>query len=213
MRIEGQTPIVYEDTIDRTIKRNIAVTVKKKQIVAMATTFVSLVFVLLTLFLRCQTQIFGFWPSISYKPRPSPLSSSSTRTLKMSSIKEINTPEAPAPLGPYSQAVLVRGSTLYVSGQIALDAKTGELVGQGDVQAEAKQVLKNLGEVLKAAGAGPQNVVRCTVFLQDLNDFAAVNEVYADFFKGSPVAPSRSCVQVAKLPKGVAVEIDAIAEL
>mmetsp|Transcript_33823 Transcript_33823/g.81382 ORF Transcript_33823/g.81382 Transcript_33823/m.81382 type:complete len:197 (-) Transcript_33823:115-705(-) len=196
----------------------------------MATTFrlgfttpnsVSLLFVLLTLLIHCQTQVLGFQPLISsYELRPS--SSTRTLTLKMSSsssssksstIQEINTLEAPAPLGPYSQAVLVRGSTLYVSGQIALDAKTGELIGQGDVQAEAKQVLKNLGEVLKAAGAGPQNVVRCTVFLQDLNDFAAVNEIYADFFKDSPVAPSRSCVQVAKLPKGVSVEIDAIAEL
>jgi 2-iminobutanoate/2-iminopropanoate deaminase len=133
--------------------------------------------------------------------------------IKMSSpITEIKTSNAPAPVGPYSQAVLA-GSTLYVSGNIALDPKTGGIVGGGDVQAEARQVLKNMDAVLKEAGASPKNVVRCTVFLADLKDFAVVNEVYSDYFKECTVAPSRSCVQVAALPKGVLVEIDCIAVL
>jgi reactive intermediate/imine deaminase len=127
-------------------------------------------------------------------------------------LQEIKTKNAPDPVGPYSQAVLA-GNTLYVSGNIALDLSTGQIVGDGNVQAETKQVLKNLDAVLKEAGASPQNVVRCTVFLADLTDFAAVNEVYADYFKDCPVAPSRSCVQVAALPKGVLVEIDCIAVL
>lgn len=171
------------------------------------------------------TSVLGFQPPVIFFKYSSgrQINSSSTTSpsaaavvVRMSSTtkrQEINTPLAPAPLGPYSQAVLVRESTLYVSGQIALDPNTGALVGDGDIQAEARQVLKNLGEVLKAAGTGPETVVRCTVFLQDLDNFSAVNEVYADFFKDCPVAPSRSCVQAAALPKGVNVEIDCIAEL
>lgn len=127
-------------------------------------------------------------------------------------ISEVKTSDAPAPVGPYSQAVLA-GTTLYCSGQIALDPNTGELVGGGDVQEEARQVLKNMDAVLREAGATAKNVVRCTVFLADLKDFAAVNEVYSEFFKDNSVAPSRSCVQAAALPKGVLVEIDCIAEL
>jgi 2-iminobutanoate/2-iminopropanoate deaminase len=128
------------------------------------------------------------------------------------SITEIKTSKAPAPVGPYSQAILV-GSTLYCSGQIALDPATGEVVGGGDVQEEARQVLKNMDEVLKEAGASAKNVIRCTVYLADLKEFAKVNEIYADFFKDNAVAPTRSCVQAAALPKGVLVEIDCIAEL
>jgi 2-iminobutanoate/2-iminopropanoate deaminase len=137
-----------------------------------------------------------------------------TTALNMSSkkITEIKTSNAPAPVGPYSQAVLV-GTTLYCSGQVALDPATGELLGGGDVQEEARQLLKNMGAVLKEAGASAKNVVRCTVFLTDLNDFAKVNEMYIEFFKGNEVTPSRSCVQVAALPKGALVEIDCIAEL
>jgi 2-iminobutanoate/2-iminopropanoate deaminase len=142
-------------------------------------------------------------------PTPSPGSSH----LNMGkSITEIKTTKAPAPVGPYSQAILV-GSTLYCSGQIALDPVTGEVVGGGDVQEEARQVLKNMDEVLKEAGASAKNVVRCTVFLADLKEFAKVNEIYADFFKDNAVAPTRSCVQAGALPKGVLVEIDCIAEL
>ena len=136
-----------------------------------------------------------------------------TFSLRMSKeIKEIVTKDAPAPVGPYSQAVLV-GTTLYCSGSIALDPSTGEFVGQGNVQEETRQVLKNMDAMLKAAGASAKNVVRCTVFLADLNDFVKVNEIYAEYFKDNPVAPSRSCVQAGALPKGALVEIDCIAEL
>ena len=133
--------------------------------------------------------------------------------LKMSKeIKEIVTKDAPAPVGPYSQAVLA-GSTLYCSGSIALDPVTGEFVGGGDVQEEARQVLKNMDGILKAAGASAKNVVRCTVFLADLADFTKVNKIYVQYFKDNVVAPSRSCVQAGALPKGALVEIDCIAEL
>eukprot|EP00531_Pseudo-nitzschia_arenysensis_P019781 CAMPEP_0116116084 /NCGR_PEP_ID=MMETSP0329-20121206/849_1 /TAXON_ID=697910 /ORGANISM="Pseudo-nitzschia arenysensis, Strain B593" /LENGTH=129 /DNA_ID=CAMNT_0003609555 /DNA_START=177 /DNA_END=566 /DNA_ORIENTATION=+ len=121
---------------------------------------------------------------------------------------EVRTDDAPDPLGPYSQAVLA-GNTLYCSGNIA--PKTGEIVGDGDVQEETRQVLKNMDAVLKEGGASASNVVRCTVFLDNLENFAAVNEIYQEYFKDSPVAPSRSCVQAAALPKGVQVEIDCIA--
>ena len=125
------------------------------------------------------------------------------------SLQAICTPDAPAPVGPYNQAVLA-GGVLYCSGQIALDPTSGALVGEGDVEAETRQVLTNLQAVLAAAGATPAQVVRTTVFLIDLADFAAVNALYAEVFNG-PVAPARACVQVAALPKGAKVEIDAIA--
>jgi 2-iminobutanoate/2-iminopropanoate deaminase len=127
-------------------------------------------------------------------------------------ITEIKTDDAPAPVGPYSQAALV-GSTLYCSGQIALDPKTGEFVGPGDIQAETRQVLKNMDAVLRKAGASAKNVVRCTIFLADLGDFAKMNEIYSEFFSGNAVLPTRSCVQAGALPKGALVEIDCIAEL
>jgi reactive intermediate/imine deaminase len=125
------------------------------------------------------------------------------------SLQAICTPDAPAPVGPYNQAVLA-GGVLYCSGQIALDPTSGALVGEGDVEAETRQVLTNLQAVLAAAGATPAQVVRTTVFLIDLADFAAVNALYAEVFNGA-VAPARACVQVAALPKGAKVEIDAIA--
>ena len=125
--------------------------------------------------------------------------------------KAVETKDAPAPVGPYNQAVLV-GNTLYVSGQVALDPKSGEMVGSGDVEAETRQVLKNLDAVLKEAGAKADNVVRTTVFLADLADFAKVNALYAEYFDGT-VSPARACVQVAALPKGARVEIDCIAVL
>lgn len=137
--------------------------------------------------------------------------SKSTKQIKMTSKNvEVRTDDAPDPLGPYSQAVLA-GNTLYCSGNIAIDPKTSEIVGGGDVQEETRQVLKNMDAVLKEGGASASNVVRCTVFLDDLKNFAAVNEIYQEYFKDSPVAPSRSCVQAAALPKGVQVEIDCIA--
>jgi len=131
-------------------------------------------------------------------------------SLKMSKLEEVKTDKSPAPLGPYSQAVKV-GNMLYCSGQIALDPATGEFVGGGDPQAETRQLLKNLDAVLEAAGTTRDRIVRCTVFLADLGDFALVNEVYSEYFKDVAVEPSRSCVQVAALPKGAKVEIDCIA--
>jgi reactive intermediate/imine deaminase len=121
----------------------------------------------------------------------------------------VNTAEAPAPVGPYNQAVKA-GGWLYCSGQIALDPQTGALVGAGDVEAETRQVLRNLQAVLQEAGATPAQVVRTTVYLVDLADFTTVNGLYAEVF-GGDVAPARACVQVAALPKGARVEIDAVA--
>jgi reactive intermediate/imine deaminase len=125
------------------------------------------------------------------------------------SIEAIQTPAAPAPVGPYNQAVLA-GGWLFCSGQIALDPVSGAMVGDGDVEAETRQVLSNLVAVLRAAGSGPDQVVRTTVFLADLADFARVNAIYAETFQG-PVPPARACVEVAALPRGARVEIDCIA--
>ena len=121
--------------------------------------------------------------------------------------KIIRTPNAPAPIGPYNQAVQF-GNTLYVSGQIALDAANGELV-QGDVQAETQKVMENLQAVLEAAGMNFSNVLKSTIFLMDMGQFAQVNEVYGRYFGED--APARETVQVAGLPKGVKVEISVIA--
>ena len=123
----------------------------------------------------------------------------------------ITTAAAPAPVGPYNQAVLAAG-WLYCSGQIPLDPATGAMVGDGDVAAETRQVLRNLNAVLTEAGATPAQVVRTTVFLADLADFQTVNALYAEVF-GEGVSPARACVQVAALPKGARVEIDCIAWL
>ncbi|NJN23891.1 MAG: RidA family protein [Acaryochloridaceae cyanobacterium RL_2_7] len=122
----------------------------------------------------------------------------------------IQTPCAPAPVGPYSQAVKASGAMLFASGQIALDPATGDLVGGEDVVAQTEQVMRNLGAVLTEAGATWDSVVKTTVFLDDMNDFAAVNEVYSKYFKDES-APARACVEVARLPKDVKVEIDCIA--
>jgi len=126
-------------------------------------------------------------------------------------IEAVVTDGAPAPVGPYNQAVKACG-LLFCSGQIALDPAAGALVGDGDVEAETRQVLANLVAVLQAAGSSPQQVVRTTVFLTDLADFGRVNALYAEVFDG-PVAPARACVQVAALPKGARVEIDCVALL
>lgn len=114
---------------------------------------------------------------------------------------------SPAPIGPYSQAIKA-GNTLYVSGQIPADPKTGELVA-GDIAAEAKQVMQNVGAVLTEAGYGFEHIVKTTIFLRDMADFAAVNEVYGSFFTAEP--PARETVAVAGLPKDVRVEISVIA--
>lgn len=121
------------------------------------------------------------------------------------------TAAAPAPVGPYNQAVKAAG-LLFCSGQIALDPATGVMVGDGDVEAETRQVLANLQAVLAAAGVTPAHVVRTTVFLADLADFNRVNAIYAEVF-GTAVAPARACVQVAALPKDARVEVDCIAVL
>ena len=123
----------------------------------------------------------------------------------------VTTTAAPAPVGPYNQAVLA-GGWLYCSGQIPLDPETGAMVGDGDVASETRQVLKNLNAVLEAAGAAAQHVVRTTVFLADLGDFQTVNGIYAEMF-GTGTSPARACVQVAALPKGARVEIDCVAWL
>ena len=119
----------------------------------------------------------------------------------------IHTDQAPAAVGPYSQAVRV-GKLVYTAGQIALDPATGKIV-DGDVQAQTRQVLTNLKAVLKAAGSSLDNVVKTTVFLQDMGDFQAMNAVYAEFFTKKP--PARSAVQAAALPLGAQVEIEAVA--
>lgn len=121
----------------------------------------------------------------------------------------VHTNQAPNPVGPYSQAIAATGQMLFVAGQIPLNA-AGELVGGDDVAAQTTQVMQNLGEILKAAGADYSNVVKTGVFLSDLNDFATMNAVYAQYFEEA-TAPARATVQVAKLPKGVKVEIDCIA--
>ena len=123
----------------------------------------------------------------------------------------VNTAAAPEPVGPYNQAVRAAG-WLFCSGQIALDPATGAMVGDGDVEAETRQVLANLKAVLAAAGCTPAQVVRTTVFLADLGDFAKVNAIYAEVF-GQGVSPARACVQAAALPKSARVEIDCIALL
>jgi len=121
--------------------------------------------------------------------------------------KTVTSSGAPAPIGPYSQGV-VAGGFLFVSGQVAIDPATGEVVA-GDVVPQTEQVLKNLAAILREAKLGPDSVVKTTVYLTDLEDFPRMNAVYARYFGTD--APARSTVQVAGLPKGVAVEIDVIA--
>jgi 2-iminobutanoate/2-iminopropanoate deaminase len=144
-------------------------------------------------------------------PSPEGADTAATNAATTSGLQQeaVNTSGAPAPVGPYNQAVRARG-LVFCSGQIALDPSTGAMVGDGDVEAETRQVLANLEAVLAAAGLTPQAVVRTTVFLADLADFARVNAIYAETF-GAGVAPARACVQVAALPKGARVEIDCIA--
>jgi len=119
----------------------------------------------------------------------------------------ISTPDAPKAIGPYSQAIKANGF-VFVSGQVAIDPATQQII-TGDVAAQTDRVLKNLSAILKAAGTGLENVVRSTVFLKNMNDFAAMNEVYGKYFSAAP--PARSTVEVARLPKDVLVEIDVIA--
>ena len=119
----------------------------------------------------------------------------------------INTPDAPLPIGPYNQAILA-GDTLYIAGQICLDPETGKLKNK-DVQEETRQVMVNLEAILKAAGMGFENVVKTTIFITDMHQFTAINEVYGKYF--SKDFPARETVQVAALPKFVNVEISMVA--
>jgi 2-iminobutanoate/2-iminopropanoate deaminase len=123
--------------------------------------------------------------------------------------KPISTPAAPKAIGPYSQAIEARGArTIYLSGQIPLDPATGELV-KGGIAEQTVRVMENLKAVLAAAGAGFEHVVRATIYLTDLGDFATMNEVYGRYFPADP--PARATVPVPALPRGARVEIDAIA--
>jgi 2-iminobutanoate/2-iminopropanoate deaminase len=122
----------------------------------------------------------------------------------------IRTDSAPAPVGPYNQAIAASGQMIFVSGQIPLEPSTGEIVGANDVVKQTEQVMANLEAVLAAAGAKTQDIVKTTVFLADMNDFATMNGVYARYFDEAS-APARACVQVSRLPKDVLVEIECIA--
>jgi 2-iminobutanoate/2-iminopropanoate deaminase len=121
----------------------------------------------------------------------------------------VSTTSAPTAIGPYSQAVRA-GALLFVSGQVPLDPATGQLV-DGDIAAQTHRVFQNIGEILKAGGASFDHVVRTTVFLADMNDFAAMNETYATYF--TTPAPARATVQVSRLPRDARIEIDVIASL
>ena len=123
--------------------------------------------------------------------------------------KVIRTDLAPAPVGPYNQAIAASG-LVFVAGQIPLDPSSGAIVGGTDVAQQTQQVIANIKAVLEASGSKLQDVVKTTVFLVDLNDFAAMNTVYARYFEEA-IAPARACVQVSRLPKDVLVEIDCIA--
>ena len=119
------------------------------------------------------------------------------------------TDRGPKPIGPYSQAIKSNGF-LFASGQIAFDPKTGEMVG-GDIRQQTERVLENVKAIVEAGGVNLSHVVKTTVFLKDMNDFAAMNEVYARYFTAAP--PARSTVQAARLPKDALVEIEVIASL
>jgi 2-iminobutanoate/2-iminopropanoate deaminase len=122
----------------------------------------------------------------------------------------IRTPGAPSPIGPYSQAVAAEGNFLFTAGQVAIDPQTGQFV-QGDIKSQTRQVLENLKAVLNGAGASLGDVVKTTVFLKNMDDFGAMNEIYAEYFKDS--APARSTVEVARLPRDAKIEIEVVAAL
>jgi 2-iminobutanoate/2-iminopropanoate deaminase len=123
-------------------------------------------------------------------------------------IEKILTEKAPAPIGPYSQAILVDGKFLYTAGQIPLDPTNGKLI-EGDIKEQTRQIIKNLEAILIAGGASFASVIKTTVFLKDMNEFAAMNEVYAEFFGAA--SPARSTVEVARLPRDVHIEIEVVA--
>jgi len=126
--------------------------------------------------------------------------------------RSIRTDRAPAPVGPYNQAVVTSGGLLFVSGQIALDPATGDFVGRDDIAVQTQQVMANLAAILAAAGADLEAIIKTTIFLADLDDFATVNAVYSTYFDPD-AAPARACVEVARLPKDARIEIECVASL
>ena len=120
----------------------------------------------------------------------------------------ILTKNAPSPIGPYSQGIVAAGKMVFTAGQVAIDPRTGEVV-RGDIKAQTRQALSNVKAILEESGATMAQVVKTTVFLKDMGEFAAMNEVYGEYFRTNP--PARSTVEVARLPKDVKVEIEAIA--
>lgn len=121
----------------------------------------------------------------------------------------VKTDKAPAPIGPYNQGIITSGKLMFTSGQIAIDPKTNQLASALDIKGQTRLVLENMIAILTAGGANLKNVIKTTVYLKNIGDFAAMNEVYAEFLSES--APARSTVEVARLPKDVLVEIDCIA--
>ena len=128
----------------------------------------------------------------------------------MSQKQIIRTNNAPAPVGPYNQAIATSGQMIFVAGQIPLNPQTGEIVGSGDISEQTKQVMANIEAILTEAGANWDNVVKTSVFLSDLANFVPMNQVYAQYFS-EETAPARACVEVSRLPKDVLVEIECIA--
>jgi reactive intermediate/imine deaminase len=128
----------------------------------------------------------------------------------MSNKKIIRTNQAPAPVGPYNQAIAASGQIIFVAGQIPLDPQTGGVVGGGDIAQQTQQVMTNIEAILLEAGVNWQNVVKTTVFLTDLANFVPMNQVYAQYFD-EETAPARACVEVSRLPKDVLVEIECVA--
>ncbi len=126
--------------------------------------------------------------------------------------KIIRTDKAPAPVGPYNQAIAASGEILFIAGQIPLDPETGKIIEEGDIAAQTKQVMVNIQAILQEAGADWDNVVKTSVFLSDLANFTAMNQIYAHYFS-EDTAPARACVEVSRLPKDVLVEIECIAVL
>jgi 2-iminobutanoate/2-iminopropanoate deaminase len=136
----------------------------------------------------------------------------SSQKLTSMTRKVIRTEQAPTPVGPYNQAIVASGEMIFVAGQIAIDPRIGDIVYTDDVVKQTEQVMAHIESILAAAGATFNDVVKTTVFLADMNDFAAMNAVYAKYFDEA-TAPARACVQVSRLPKDVLVEIDCIAAI
>lgn len=128
----------------------------------------------------------------------------------MNQKKIIRTDRAPAPVGPYNQAIAASGQMLFIAGQIPLDPQTGDIVGAEDITQQTKQVMSNIEAILTEAGANWDDIVKTSVFLSDLANFTPMNQVYAQYFS-EETAPARACVEVSRLPKDVLVEIECIA--